>query len=412
MKLILITATLSFIGSSVPLLADADVSSGLGIDELTKDHREFALSLYPVLDVEDSNLVFSPYSIATCLSMVYVGARGETASQMEKALHLEIDRKTIAKTSSLLAQSLMLKKKEDNGYQLNIANALWIDQGIFLLADFRYAIEQQFKAKLGILNFTQSVNALSTINDWVSEQTQGKIVNLLAGNDINALTRLVLTNAVYFQGTWERPFDPKNTKNAPFHPKPDATMMVSMMSQVLFAPYYENELMQAIALPFIGMANGGNKLALVILLPKSADNFSNMFDELNASFDHWISTLEPQQVNLKIPKFTLSNRYDLNESLKQLGMEDAFDSDANFTGIDGMRDLFLNKVVHQAFFDFDENGVTAAAATAAAINATSAGPKETAFVMNVDHPFLFFIVDLNTQEMLFMGKIAKPGKTQ
>lgn len=405
MRFLLSLATLSFT-LSTPLLATDDA------EELTKDHREFALSLYPVLDTPDVNLVFSPYSIASCLSMVYVGARGETASQMQNALHLGIDRKTIAKTTSALNLSLLPKTKEDTAYQLNIANALWVDQGTFLLSDFRYAIEQQFKAKLGILNFSQSANALTTINNWVAQQTQNKIPNLLSDNDINAVTRLVLTNAVYFQGSWAHPFDPKATKNAPFHPTPDTTTTVKMMPQVLFTPYYENELMQAIALPFAGEANSGGKLAFVILLPKSADNFSDMFQELSESFDNWISSLKTQQVDLKIPKFSLSDRYELNDPLKQLGMEDAFGSEANFTGINGMRDLFLNVVVHETFFDLDENGVVAAAATAAGMSVKSVKPGEPPIVMNVDHPFLFFIVDLNTQAMLFMGKMAQPGSLQ
>lgn len=382
------------------------------VTELTKDHREFALSLYPVLDAPDANLVFSPYSIATCLSMVYVGARGETASQMEKTLHLEMDRKAIPKASAALAGSLMPKKKEDNVYQLNIANALWVDQGTFLLADFRYAIEEQFKAKLGILNFSQPDNARSTINSWISAQTQNKIPNLLSEKDIDALTRLVLTNAVYFQGTWAQPFDPKGTKNAPFYPTPETKATVKMMTQVLSTPYFENDLIQAIAFPFIGTASSGGKLALVILLPKSAENFSAMLQELSESFESWISSLKYERVDLKMPKFSLSNRFDLNDPLQKMGMLDAFESDANFLGIDGMRDLYLSKVVHQTFFDLDENGVTAAAATAASLNIKSAGPQEPPTVMTVDHPFLFFIVDLNSQEMLFMGKMTEPDNTQ
>jgi serpin B len=377
--------------------------------EMTKSHREFALSLYPLLNAENENLVFSPYSLATCLSMVYLGARGETASQMAKTLHLEIDRKSIAKTSSELTQSFMLKKKEENAYQLNVANALWLDQGTFLLADFRYAIEEQFKAKLSLLNFAQPSNALASINNWVSQQTQEKIPQLLTEKDINPLTRLILTNALYFQGTWAQPFDQKITQNANFHPTPDTTSTVKMMAQTLSTPYYENELIQAVALPFIGMANSSGRLAFVILLPKSADNFSSMYQELSDSFESWISSMKYQRVELKIPKFNLANRYDLNEPLEALGMQDAFDSDANFIGIDGMRDLFLNKVIHQTFFDLDENGITAAASTAASMSLKSSLPQEPSISMNVDHPFLFFIVDLKSQEMLFMGKIAEPN---
>lgn len=375
--------------------------------KLAKSHREFAFSLYPLLNASDANLVFSPYSIATSLAMAYLGARGETASQMETTLHLDIDRKNIAKATSDLTQALSLKKNEDKAYQLNIANALWIDQGIFLLTDFRQAIEQQFKAKLGMLNFAQKTNALSTINDWTSEQTQGKITHLLSENDINELTRFVLTNAVYFQGMWMTPFNPQATHSAPFYPTPETTTAVKMMSQVLTTPYFENDLIQAVALPFIGTTKSDSKLALLILLPKSAENFSAMFQELPDSFEDWVSALQPQHVDLKLPQFQLSNRWDLNAPLQELGLQDAFDSEANFVGIDGMRDLFLNKAIHQTFFNLDENGVTASAATAISINAKSTRFPEPPAVMNIDHPFLFFIVDLNSLEMLFMGRVTE-----
>ncbi len=390
------------------LLAVAGLNAD--VQPLTTAHQEFAFSLYPILETSDDNLVFSPYSIATCLSMVYVGARGDTATQMEKVLHLNIDRKSLGKAAFSLAQSLQPKKKEENTYQLNLANALWIDQQSFVLADFRYAIEQQFKAKLGILNFSQTANAVATINNWISQQTQGKIDTLLMSNDIDAMTRLVLTNAVYFQGVWNHPFDPKMTRNATFYPTPETTTSVKMMAQVLFAPYYENDLLQAVALSFVGTTTSSGKLALVILLPKSADNFSNMEQALSESFEEWLSALKSERVDLKLPKFQLSARYDLNAPLKQLGMEEAFDSDANFTGIDGLRDLYLNKVVHQTFFDLNENGVTAAAATAASMNTTAIGPQQQPPIpLYVDHPFLFFIIDMNSHEMLFMGKMVEPG---
>lgn len=396
------------------LTASTPLHSNLSEDvcELTKDHTQFAFSLYPTIDAAGSNVVFSPYSISSCLSMVFLGARGDTESQMQKALHLEVDRKNIAKTSFSLSQSLLPAKSDDKSYTLNIANAVWVDQGTFLLADFRYAIEEQFKSKLGKINFAMSANAVSTINDWISQQTQGKIADLLSPNDVSDQTRLVLTNAVYFQGKWTSPFDPKSTQDWPFHSTPDTSTPVKMLHQTMTVPYYENELIQSVALPFSGLASGGGSLAFVVLIPKSADNFTAMFNELPNQFDEWLSSLSPTEVDLKLPKFTMNCRYSLNDALQQLGMEDAFDSNANFMGIDGLRDLFLNKVLHQAYFALDENGVTAAASTAASMNIKSSLQKAPPVKMIADHPFLFFIVDLKSQEMLFMGKVVQPGVQQ
>jgi serpin B len=368
--------------------------------DLTQDHTEFALSLYPTLDKEDQNLIFSPYSIATCLSMVYLGARGDTQAQMASALHLEVDRKNLGKAAYALHQSLLPK---ENSYQLNMANAIWVDKGAFLLADFRYAVEEQFKAKVGKIDFSVPESALSTINGWISKETQGKIPKLLDSADISPMTRLVLTNAVFFQGAWRFPFKAEATQEASFYCTPEESKTVDMMHQTLFAPYYENEMIQAIALPF----NGGG-IAFVVIMPKSSDNFLAMSHEFSASHNEWFSSLKSARIALSLPKFTLSNRFDLNKPLQELGMEDAFESSANFTGIDGMQDLFLSKVVHEAFFDLDEKGVTAAAATAAGINATAV-PAQPPINMVVDHPFLFFIIDLKSQEMLFMGKMMDPG---
>ncbi len=375
---------------------------------LPESHSQFAFSLYSQIETED-NLVFSPFSIATCLSMVYLGARADTETEMQHALHLDIDRKNIAKTSQELIQSLLPAKENDKSYTLNIANAIWVDPAIFLLTDFRYAVQQQFKANLAKLDFSIPAEAVKTINDWTSEKTEGKIPEILHAEDIDTNTRLVLTNAMYFQGEWSSPFDPKTTQDWPFHPTSEKSITVKMMHQTFSLPYYENDLLQAAALPFAGKSNDGGNIAFVILLPKSAENFSAVATALPTAMCDWMKSLSLQKVEMKLPKFTIDMRLPLNEPLKHLGMEDAFDANANFAGIDGMRDLSLNKVIHQTFFALDENGVTATAATSASLNLTSIPEKKLPVQFIADHPFLFFIIDLKSQEMLFMGKVFQPS---
>jgi serpin B len=395
-------------------LATASLRGDLTEDlsELSNDHSQFAFSLYPAVNTAEDNCLFSPHSIASCLEMVYLGARGETETQMQKALHLSVDRRLIGKTSIALSQSLLPKKSDDKSYQMNIANALWVDQGTFLLTDFRYAIEQQFKAKLGKISFSQKETALSTINNWVSTQTEGHINTLLTPDDIDPMTKLVLLSAVYFKGQWSFPFSPTATQDWPFHPTPDTSINAKMMHQTLTLPYFENEILQAAAIPFVGTPANDGQLALVFLLPKSAENFSLLCNELPDEFNNWLKALTPKKIDLKFPKFTHTSRLDLAHGLEQLGMEDPFDSDANFAGIDGLRNLFLNKVIHEAFFALDENGVTASAATAATMNAKSVLEKEPPISLIADHPFLFFIVELKSQELLFMGKLAKPSVSE
>ena len=391
------------------LLATAAAPEAVSdLKELSLDHSQFAFSLYSALDSSEESFVFSPFSISNCLSMVYLGARGETEAQMQEALHLTIDRKNIGKATEALNLSLQPVQNGGPSYTLKTANALWVDPDTFLLTEFRYPIEKQFKARLSKLNFSDPDQALLTINQWTSEQTDGKIPKLLMPDDITAATRLVLTNAIYFQGTWKNVFNPKATQDWPFHPTPETSITVKMMDQTGSLLYYENELMQAAALPFVGKSQGGGELAFYILLPKSAENLAIVEGALPEKFNLWLSSLAAQKVALKLPKFTLNTRVDLKPPLQSLGMEDPFDPGANFVGIDGLRDLFLNTAVHQAFFALDENGVTAAAATAAGMNMTSALEKTPPTSLIADHPFLFFLVDLNSKEVLFMGKILAP----
>lgn len=373
---------------------------------LTQSHTQFAFSLYKAAEMTSQNFVFSPHSVATSLSMAYLGARGETASQMQTALHLDVERKNLAQTCFLLNNSL--QPRLTKGYTLKNANALFVDQGVFLLTDFRYAIEKQLKGFLSKLNFAKPELALSTMNDWVSQETEKKIPNPLSSQDINAKTQLVLVSALYFQGGWESSFLEKETHDWPFHPDADSSVTVRMMRQNVQLPYFENPLVQLAALPFKGLSNGGGTLAFVALLPKSAENFEIMKNELSNEFIGWLSSLKPQNVNIKLPKFSSTTRLDLRDPLEKLGMEEAFGVDANFMGIDGMRDLFLNKVIHEALFSVDENGATGAAATAATMQIKSAPKIELPVEFCLDHPFLYFLIDLKSQEVLFMGEMVQP----
>ncbi|MBS0620407.1 MAG: serpin family protein [Verrucomicrobia bacterium] len=375
------------------LFFSLSVSSGFAAEELTKEHTQFAFSLYNALDTSDKNTVFSPYSIATCLSMVYLGARDDTAIEIQKALHLTLDRKELAQAAKRLATSLPPSVKP--------ANALWLNKGTFLLTDFRHGVEEEFKASLSLLDFSKPANAAATINQWTLDATGGKIQNLLSQEEIDGGTRLVLTSALYFEGAFKTPFDEKNTAVRPFHPTPDTSISVPTMEQVASLPYVENDLFQAAALPF-----SESSLSLVILLPKSAENFSPMVEDLPDSFGDWLSKLEVSRLKLTLPKFTYVERLDLKEALQALGIEEAFSTDANFAGIDGRRDLVLSKILHESYFALDESGVTAAAATHAAIGLKSALEEKPPTPFCADHPFLFFLVDLNSQEVIFMGKFC------
>ena len=312
-----ILALVPFALYSAEMSPESDISNQ--VSQLIEDHTQFAFSLYPKLDSPDSNLVFSSYSVSSCLSMAYLGARDVTEAEMQQALNLDFNAKEIAAPYAELNQ-MLLPASNRKSYDLTLANALWLDDKTYILSDYRYAIEKQFGAKIGNISFAQPDAALASINKWVADKTNGHIQNLLTRSGSSAAsTRLILTNAAYFKGSFSRPFDAKRTHDAEFYPDTGTAQMVKTMEQTAFFPYVENDLFQAVALPFNGSSKGKGQLALVVLLPKSSENFKAMLDMMPDAFEEAISDLQGQKVHVQLPKFVLSKRYPLNEALKQLG---------------------------------------------------------------------------------------------
>ncbi len=377
--------------------------------QLITDQLEFATALFYNIDQPTHNFVFSPYSLTCSLSMAYLGARDTTLSSMRKTLKFNLAPKDVAKGFSILSSTLVPGPSGDLGYTLNLASAIWLNLGTYVLSDYSLGISKDFNGYLGIQNFAQKSIATDAINSWASGKTHGKITELLNLSDLSEVTRMVLTDTVYFKGAFTSPFDPKATKPLPFYPTQEGSVQTPMMQQAAPFLHMENELMQAIALPFYGKSVGGGTMALAIFLPKSAGNFSAIVQDLPHSFREVLSALKMQSVDLTLPKFTILKRSELNETLQKMGMGIPFTTDANFSGIDGMLDLYLSKVVHATYFELNEDGVTAAAASSASINIKALPPEKPPTPFVADHPFLFFLVDLKSQEMLFMGKYAVPG---
>ncbi|HSW86013.1 MAG TPA: serpin family protein [Rhabdochlamydiaceae bacterium] len=377
--------------------------------ELIKDISEFSFSLFSSVNEPSNNILFSPYSIYSCLSMVYAGTRGETASEMQTALSLNVNQKKLPGASAKLANMLKSKETEAGGsYEMHLANGLWLDMDTFVLSDFRHIAENEYHAAVQSLDFSKTDLAINTINDWISGQTYGKISKILQEGDVDGSTRVLLTNAVYFKGSWQKPFDPKATKTSPFFSSPEASTDVKMMENTSHFSYFENDSMQMLSLPFKGKTAENSQLACLILLPKSTQ-MTDLEKALTVSnIEESISQLKSQNVHVQLPKINLKMRMELNPALQALGIKLAFTKDGDFSGIDGMRDLFLSKVIHDTFFSLDEAGVTAAAATAASINATAVLEKNPPIEFIANHPFIFLIADLNYKTVLFMGKFQRP----
>jgi len=357
-------------------------SDKAGKEKVAEGNNIFALDLYAKLKKEEGNLFFSPYSISTALAMTYAGARSDTALQMADVLHFNLPQDDLHPAFSGLIQELEASP-EKSGYQLSIANALWGQQGYPFLKGFLSLIEQSYGGGFYEVDFEkQTEKARKTINNWVEEKTRNKIKELILPLDLTSLTTLVLTNAIYFKGYWLSQFKKENTKNTSFKLITGEEVDSPMMYQKSKFNYCENNTVQILEMPYIG-----DELSMVILLPKDENGLKQLEGRLTIdNFKNWTSMLRKQEVNVWIPKFKTTSRFYLEEILKQMGMSNAFSlPPADFSGMTGVKDLFISKVIHKAFVDVNEEGTEAAAATAVVMTKGISMAK----TFRADHPFIF-----------------------
>jgi len=375
---------------------------------LVSGNSAFAFDLYQALREEDGNLFYSPYSISLALAMIYVGARGETAQQMADTLHFVLSQDCLHPAFNSLDIELSqrgegAKGKDDEGFRLNIVNAIWGQKDYQFLTTFLDLLAENYGAGLRLLDFVNtSEESRITINNWVSDQTEGRIEDLIPPGLINVLTRLVLTNAIYFNAAWQYPFSEDMTKDGPFYLLDRGEVTVLMMSQTESFGYTEGDGYQAVELLY-----DGGELSMVILLPQ-AGQFETFEGSLDAQrVDAIVKELELRQVALTMPQFEIQSGFSLRETLIALGMPVAFSGDADFSGMTGNRDLFIADVIHKAFVSVDEAGTEAAAATAVVM--PIAIPPEEPVEVTVDRPFVFLVCDIETNTILFVGRVANPN---
>jgi serpin B len=383
-------------------------ASQTDLAELVKGNTTFAFDLYRIIKDEDGNLFYSPYSISQALAMTYAGARGDTAAQMAEALEFWLPQDRLHPAFNGLDLALASRGegaagKDDEGFRLHVVNAIWGQTGFDFLDEYLDVLAENYGAGLRILDFQSEPEASRvTINDWVAEQTEQRIKDLIPEGSINDLTRLVLTNAIYFNAAWMNPFEEDATSNADFHLLDGSTVTVPMMHQTESLGYAAGDGYQAVELPY-----DGHELSMVILLPEDFEAFEGSLT--GEQVEKIVAGLEHQQVSLAMPKFEYDYRLGLKSALAALGMPIAFTTDADLSGMDGKRDLYIQDVLHKAFVSVDEAGTEAAAATGVVVGVTSA-PLEPVEV-TLDHPFVYFIRDIETGAVLFVGRVANPSQS-
>ena len=399
--LMVVCGTLLLCSKSEAIPFDKDET----VHQLVEGNTAFALALYSELKEKEGNLFFSPYSISSALAMAYGGARGETAGEIAEALHFPLEQDGLHAAFARLASQFGALQESGN-VTLEIANALWIQEGLDLLDDYVSLTKERYGAGLFQVDFIKAFeDARKTINLWVEDQTQGKIRELLAPGSVGELTRLVLTNAIYFKGRWEFEFDEKFTNEDAFYLSQDKSIQVPLMRQQNTFKYGESEGMQFLQLPY-----EGEELAMLILLPKAKDGLKALEDELTVEvLETWLQELAMREVKVALPRLTTSAQFDLPETLQALGMRKAFTEAADFSGIDGTEQLSISSVVHKAFVEITEEGTEAAASTAVAIGVTSVRNPAPIPEFIADHPFLYLIRDIESGSILFLGRCVNPA---
>jgi len=384
-----------------PYVGEADLAL------LIEGNTAFAFDLYQALKEKDGNLFYSPHSISVALAMTYAGARGETAEQMATTLQFLLEQERLHPAFNWLDVELTgrgegAEGKDGEGFRLNIVNAIWGQKDYAFLSEFLDVLAENYGAGLRILDFiNETEKSRLTINEWVSDQTEGRIKDLIPQGAIDALTRLVLTNAIYFNGAWEYPFDQDVTADGDFYLLDGGQVIVPMMNQTESFGYTDGEGYQAVELLY-----DGEELSMVILLPD--DGQFEVFEEsLRADrITDIIGGLQPVGVALTMPLFEFDSEFSLKDTLAGMGMPIAFSGGADFSGMTGSPGLFIDAVLHQAFVSLDEAGTEAAAATAVIMKEDA--PSQEAEV-TLDRPFIFLIRDIETGAILFVGRVLNPA---
>lgn len=384
-----------------PPKADDTGRTKQGLQEVVNANNQFAFDLYSELTKSESgNIFFSPYSISSALAMSYEGAKGQTADEIKSVFHFP-EKSVLEPNFAKIYNDI---NERTDAYELRMGNALWVQQDYPLLTDYMNRVEKYYGGKVANVDFVKETEkSRQTINSFIEKQTNNKIKDLIPKGVIDPSTKLVITNAIYFKGTWLWQFDPKDTREMDFYVSPTnvvKTPMMYMKPDKAKFNYADLGDLQILELPY-----KGDKISMLILLPKG--DLESIESVLTAEkLEEWKNQMQETKLDaIYLPKFELEAKYFMKNILSNLGMPTAFSSDkADFSGMTGNKDLFIKEVIHQAYVEIDEEGTEAAAATGVIINL---GLSTNIF--KADHPFIFLIQEKETGNILFLGRVIDPN---
>ena len=405
----LIVSSLTPLPGNSPVRAETElVVQTDSVNRLSGAINEFGFDLLKELSsVEPNDKVFtSPVSVHLALEMTYMGAGSKTEKEMKDVLRLKGLEK--AETTTL-ANRMLDQLGNISDSKVALANSIWAREGLSFKEDFLEIGEKFFGARVSELDFS-SQKALKTINVWVKDNTCGKIEKIV--KKLNPLDVMVLLNAIYFEGSWKDQFEKKNTEEGPFYIADGSKKDLPMMSQFGSFRFLETEDFKLIRLPY----GKTESVAAYILLPKEKYGLRELIGGLTRKkWKNWLANLDHSRGRIVLPRFELNYEKELNEPLKDLGMEMAYDrTRADLTGIIDLptQNAYISKVRHKTLLEVTERGTKATGATSVKVGLTSLGPSKDSFEMVVDHPFLFAIRHEETGTLLFLGAIHEPKRIE
>ena len=386
---------------------------------LVAGNNAFATNLYQKIRSTTpsfENIFFSPFSISIAIAMAYSGARGDTREEIENAMQFTLGQPDTEEYFKMLTKYL-IDGAAARGITLAIANGLWVQESYPILEEFINTVTKSYAGEVESLDFKQKAVVSDTVNAWVSNNTNGRIDEIMNPDYISDSTKLILTNAIYFLGKWVEQFDPKDTKPMPFYLDNGSQVETMMMYQVEKLEYAECEQFQVLEMGYQKVSTGTNSwdgkdydMSMLLFLPRDGSTIADLEGWMTPEFiTQWVEALRPELVKVYLPRFTMTCSYELKPILAQLGMKKAFTlSGADFTGISTQPGFFIEAVAHKAFVKVDEEGTEAAAVTM--IMSAPTGPPPQIFEFKADHSFLFLIRDKKTKTILFLGRTCNPPK--
>uniref|UniRef100_A0A8C4RKD0 Leukocyte elastase inhibitor A-like n=1 Tax=Erpetoichthys calabaricus TaxID=27687 RepID=A0A8C4RKD0_ERPCA len=364
------------------------------MESLSEANSQFFLDLFKNLsEANRGDVFFSPFSISPALAMVYLGARGDTAAQMEQ----------VSMHEGCIHNQLSSINNKDSTSTIHLANHLFGEKTLLFGKDYLDETRKLYHAELESVDFiTSSESARQNINSWVEKQTEGKIVNLLSEGAIDPVTRLLLVSAIYFKGDWQKKFRMDKTKEEQFRLNKKDTKNVMMMYK---SAQFNYALLPDVNAQIIELPYAGEDFSMFVLLPKDIENESTGLEKVRIHYAlihalFWTSkeNLHYTKMNLYLPRFKMEETYNLKIYLSIMGMTDVFNTSiCDLSGISSAEGLYVSEVIHKAFVDANEEGTVAAVATA-----------DHPFVFKADHPFIFFIRHNKSNSILYSARVCSP----